>query len=580
MEAVSRLATRLRRLLSDRPWLQAALLLIVVFAALSPSLGAGFVWDDLQQIVNSPTIADPAAPARYFSLNVVQSYGSEGRGAEGVDTYRPLFFITLWLIHKVDGADPLWFHLAVLVAHLGMSLLVWTAARRWVESDFAAAIAFAAFALHPVTAEAYLWASAISEPMAAAGLLGSVLILDRWCGKGRSGVIAAAAGLVLLLGLLAKEVVLTALPAVSLYLWRVRGVRVRFMLGQWAGVVVFLALRVHALSGLQATGGGMNQRISALENLPVLVVDALRAMLTMWPVGIRHLYWDYRDVSWTVSLTAAALVLALVVLAWRIRRRFPLSLTALAVTVCMMVPIALIATVPGWGGFGRYLYLPWGFTVLAAAEAGRRLFGAVDPRALRVRWAVAAVVGVFLAVELVGMNRALEVYRSQENLARASIELAPYAPDGWEWLGNHFVEVGDFPNAARCYAEAVAIDPSIYRPRHNLAATLLHLGRPAEALEHEIAIRRIHGVTTNGTVVAVTALMELGRWQEAGAWLLAGLDQDPGSHSLQDLQSQLLDDHPEPAAYRDWLAAWLAQNPDRGSSAFLRRLLDRESGSS
>jgi len=574
METVTRLARRLRGLLGDRPWLQAALLTAITFAALSPSLGAGFVWDDLQQIVNSPTIADPAAPARYFSLNVVQSYGSEGRGAEGVDTYRPLFFIAMWLVHKVNGADPLWFHLAVLIAHLGMSLLVWTAARRWVQSDLAAAIAFSAFALHPVTAEAYLWASAISEPMAAAGLLGSVLILDRWCGRDRNGAFGAVvAGLVLLLGLLAKEAAVTALPAVSLYLWRVRGVRARFLLGPWTAVVVFLALRVHALSGLQATGNGMDQRLEALKNLPVLVIDALRAMLTMWPVGIRHLYWDYRGVSWTVSLAAAAVVLALVVLAWRIRRRFPLSLTALAVTVCMMVPVALIATVPGWGGFGRYLYLPWGFTVLAAAEAGRRLFGAVDPRALRLRWAVAAVVSVFLAVELVGMSRALEVYRSQENLARASIELAPYAPDGWEWLGNFFVEVGDFPNAARCYAEAVAIDPSIYRPRHNLAAALLHLGRPAEALEHEIAVRRIHGVTSDGAFVAVTALMELGRWNDAGDWLLAGLDRDPTSAKLKELLERLLRNAPDPESTRLWLEARVAAAPDRPAASIIEPLL-------
>lgn len=574
MECVSRSANRLRGLLGDRPWLQAALLSAVVFAALSPNLGAGFVWDDLQQIAGSPTIADPAAPATYFNLNVVQSYGSQGRGAEGVDTYRPLFFITLWLIHKVNGADPFWFHLAVLVTHLGMSLLVWTAARRWVESNLAAAIGFVAFALHPVTAEAYLWASAISEPMAAAGLLGTALVLDRACGRGRSSIFGAAvAGSVLLLGLLAKEAVLTALPAISLYLWRVRGVRPRFLLGPWTAVLVFLALRVHALSGLQATGSGTNQRIEALRNLPVLVIDALRSMFTLWPVGIRHLYWDYRDLSWTASLAAAVAVLVLAILAWRVRRRFPLSPTAFVVTVCMMVPVALIATVPGWGGFGRYLYLPWAFTVLAAAEAGRRLFGAADPRALRFRWAAASVVGVFLAVELVGMSRALEVYRSQENLARASIELAPHAPDGWVWLGNHFVEVGDYPNAARCYSEAVAIEPSIYRPRHNLAAALLRLERPGEALDHEIAVRRDHGVTTDGTFVAVKALMELGRWEEAADWLVAGLDQDPTSPVLHELLARLLGDTPDPEGTRLQLETRIAAAPDRPAAEVIRRRL-------
>jgi hypothetical protein len=550
------------------------LLTAITFAVLSPSLGAGFVWDDLQQIVSSPTITDPTAPARYFFLNVVESYGSEGRGGDGVDTYRPLFFIALWLVHKVNGADPFWFHLAVLAAHLGVCLLLWTATRRWMSSGLAAAAVFIAFAIHPVTAEAYLWASAISEPMAAAGLLGSALILDRWCGQGRSSIVAAtAAGLVMLLGLLAKEAVLTALPVVSLYLWRVRGVRVRALLGPWVAVVVFLALRVHALSGLQATGSGLGQRIEAIRNLPVLIIDGLRAMFTLWPVGIRHLYWDYRDLSWAASLAAAAAVLVLAALAWRFRRRLSLTPTALGVTICMMVPVALITTVPGWGGFGRYLYLPWAFTALATAEIGRRLFSWLNELAPHLRWAVGAVVIVFLSIELLGLRHALTVYHSQESLARASIELAPHAPDGWEWLGNHYIEVGDLPNAALCYAEAVAIEPSIYRPRHNLAAALLYLGRPADALEHEIAIERDHGVTTDGAFVAVSALMELGRWQEAGAWLLAGLDQDPTSESLSQLQAGLLNDHPDPETYRTWLETQLAAVPNRPAATVIAPLL-------
>ena len=547
---------------------------IISFAVLSSSLGAGFVWDDLQQIVNSPTIADPTAPARYFTLNVVESYGSEGRGADGVDTYRPLFFVTLWLVHRVNGPDPFWFHLAVLLAHLGVCLLLWTAARRWIGSDLASAAVFVAFAIHPVTAEATLWASAVSEPLAAAGLLGSALILDRWCGRDHSGLVAATvAGLVLLLGLLAKEAVLTALPVISLFLWRIRGVRLRALLGPWIAVVVFLALRVNALGGLQATGSGAGQRLDAIRNLPVLALDALRAMFTLWPVGIRHLYWDYRHLSWAASVTAAAVVLILAVLAWRARQRLPLTPTALGVTICMMVPVALISTVPGWGGFGRYLYLPWGFTALAAAEIGRRLVGWLRYRAPNLSWAVPAVVVVFLSVELLGLHHALEVYHSQENLARASIELAPHAPDGWDWLGNDYVEKGDLANAARCYAEAVAVAPELYRPRHNLATALLYLDRPAEALDHERIAEELHGPTTDGALVMISALIELGLWPEAEIRLLEGLDREPASPTLGKLQVRLLTEHPDPEAYRAWLAIQLEADPKRPAAAVIRPLL-------
>jgi hypothetical protein len=393
--------------------------------------------------------------------------------------------------------------------------------------------------------------------------------------RDRGGLVSAAvAGLVLLLGLLFKEAVLTALPVVSLFLWRVRGVRLRALLGPWIAVIVFLALRVNALGGLQATGSDAGQRLDAIRNLPVLLLDALRAMFTLWPVGIRHLYWDYRDLSWTASVAASAVVLILAVLAWRVRHRLPLTPTALAVTLCMMVPVALVSTVPGWGGFGRYLYLPWGFTALAAAETGRRLVGWFGHRAPKLSWAVPAVVVVFLSVELLGLHHALAVYHSQESLARASIELAPHAPDGWEWLGNHYVEEGDLANAARCYSEAVALAPTLYRPRHNLAAALLYLGRPAEALGHETILGQAHGVTTDGTFVAVSALMELGRWDETGRWLLMGLDLDPTSDRLFELQVKLFAVHPDPDDYRSWLAARLADKPNRPASIRIRPLLE------
>jgi tetratricopeptide (TPR) repeat protein len=266
-------------------------------------------------------------------------------------------------------------------------------------------------------------------------------------------------------------------------------------------------------------------------------------------------------------------VLMLAVLAWRVRQRLPLAPTALGVTICMMVPVALISTVPGWGGFGRYLYLPWGFTALAAAEAGRRLAGWLKQRAPNLGWAVGVVVVVFLAVELLGMQRALEVYHSQENLARASVELAPHAPDGWEWLGNDYVEKGDLANAARCYAEAVAVAPTLYRPRHNLAAALLYLDRPAEALDHERIAEELHGPTTDGALVMISALIELELWPEAEIRLLEGLDRDPASAALGKLQVQLLTEDPDPEAYRAWLAIQLESDPKRPAAAVIRPLL-------
>ena len=556
--------------LAARGPLQIVLLLALVAALLSPALRADFLWDDFDQIVNSTTIGDPSRIPFYFTHNVVQSAGGEGRGADGVDTYRPLFMVALAAVYQMNGPDPFWFHLAVLAAHLVVCLLLWFLGIRWLDSRPATAVAVLFFACHPVTAEAYLWSSALPEPLAAAGLLGAVLILDRRDGEGQRGpriwVAAVAAGLVFFAGLLAKEVVLAALPAFGLYLILARGVRLRHLVPVAIAGFVFILLRTAALSGLQATGADSVQRLAAFKIYPILVLDGLLAMLTMQPIGIRHLSWEYAAVGWGASAGAAALCLALLVAAVALRRTLPLALAAALTTGLMLLPIALVATVPGWGGFGRYLYLPLAITALALAELGLWAHRALALERPRLWWAVPLIVVTAIVVEQVGLRHALWVYANQENLAHAAIEIFPEGPDGWEWLGNVHIEKGELEEARECFRKATERGPELFRPRHNLAAALLYTGRPAEALEQLEILNSLHPPTAPGSKVAVTALMELGRWDEAATRLVDSLDRDPDFAPLVDSAARLLSEHPLPDKLRTWLSQELAR-PEHANAA-------------
>jgi len=559
--------------------MHAALLLILIAVLLSPALKADFLWDDFHQIVESPTIANLSNISFYFTHNVVQSAGSEGRGADGVDTYRPLFMVALAAVYVVNGPDSFWFHLALLAAHLLVCLLLWTLAIRWLDSRPAATVTVLFFALHPVTAEAYLWASALPEPLAAAGLLAAVLILDCGCNEQRIGArtwsAATAAGLVFFTGLLAKEVVLMALPALSLFLVLVRRVRVRFLAPAWIAGAVFLLLRSFALSGLQATGADTGQRLEALKVYPVLILEGLRAMLTMTPVGIRHLSWEYASLGWGASLAAAAVCAALLAGAVALRRIAPLPLTAGLTTGLMLAPIALVATVPGWGGFGRYLYVPLAFTALALAQSAIELHRWFRRRHPGLRWAIPVMVAVVLVVEGVGLRHALQVYSTQENLARAAIEIFPDGPDGWEWLGNVFLERGELEAALECYKDATERGPELYRPRHNFAAALLYTGKPAAALEQLAILEDFHPLPADATNLAVTALIDLGRWDEAAERLVEGLDRDPDDAPLAESAARLLAEHPRPDALRAWLSEEFARSEHRPAAAVINPLLQR-----
>ena len=558
--------------------LQIVLLLALIAVLLSPALWAEFLWDDFDQIVNSTTIGDPTRIPYYFTHNVVQSAGGEGRGADGVDTYRPLFMVALAAVYQINGPDPFWFHFSVLAAHLVVCLLLWFLGVRWLNSRLAAAVAVLFFACHPVIAEAYLWSSALPEPLAAAGLLGAVLILDRRSGESQNGprvwVATVAAGLVFFAGLFAKEVVLAALPALGLFLVVVRGVRLRYLVPVAAAGVVFVLLRTAALAGLQATGADSVQRLAALKAYPVLVLDGFFAMLTMQPIGIRHLSWEYAAVGWGASAGAAALCLALLVAAVALRRTLPLALAAALTTGLMLLPIALVATVPGWGGFGRYLYLPLAITALALAELGQWAHRALAIRKPRLLWAVPLIVMTALIVEQVGLRRALWVYANQENLAHAAIEIFPDGPDGWEWLGNVHIEKGEIEEARECFREATERGPELFRPRHNLAAALLYTGRPAEALEQLEILDSLHPPTAPGSKVAIIALMELGRWDEATTRLINALNRDPGDPALAETAARLAATHPDPQKLRKQLLAQTLRRDIYPANTVLRSMLD------
>ena len=55
--------------------------------------------------------------------------------------------------------------------------------------------------------------------------------------------------------------------------------------------------------------------------------------------------------------------------------------------------------------------------------------------------------------------------------------------------------------------------------------------------------------------------------------LFEGLDRDPDSAPLSLLQVRLLAEHPDPEAYRAWLANQLESDPKRPAAAVIRPLL-------
>ena len=532
-----------------RPGAQLASLLLLATLLLGPAAFGGFVWDDHRLIVDSATLPDLSNVPGYFARNLQQSSGEGGRAADGLDIYRPLYLTALALLHRIDGPNPLPFHVALLALHLLASTLLYLLVRRLVPDGpgWGPGFAFLAFALHPVTAESALWISAVSEPMAAVALLGATLLLLDRPSAGR----AAAAGALFFAGLLSKEVIVMALPLLSLWLWR-RGLPPRRLLPLWLAAAAMVGLRLLALDGLQAAGDGGAQRWLALQHLGLLWWHGLGALAAQGPVGPMHLYFEYVDLPAGLGIAGLAAFAAAGGLLWMRRRRAPLLGLGVGIYASMLLPVALVTTLGSWGGFGRYLYMPWAFLLLGGLEL-------VSRTQLRLAPALAA---VWLIGSALGLSGAIEAYSSPLALAQAALRLQPDAPVPHEWMGEEMLDQGRVQDALPWLERAVALAPQERRPRINLAAALVASGRAEEALDHVGRHESRFGRGARSSFIKARSLIVLGRVDEAAAVLLFALEQAPDEGNLQWLAFGLYSNHPEPERYRSWLRAQLPDHPN------------------
>ncbi len=177
-----------------------------------PGVDGAFQWDDVNAVQGNARAADPSALLA-------------GTGPlDLLGPARPVADLWIGAVRALGGPGPRPLHLASLLLHLGVALLVAALAREVLRrldhprAGPVAAAAAALFAVHPLQVESVSYASQASEVLAAAlGLLSVLLLLRaeaRWRGA-RAAAAAAGAAALLLLALGAKAVAV-AVPAAFL----------------------------------------------------------------------------------------------------------------------------------------------------------------------------------------------------------------------------------------------------------------------------------------------------------------------------------------------------------------------------
>ena len=133
--------------------------LLITTAVYLQAVFFDFVYDDFAQIVYNPRIKSWHLALSYFTSHIWVQTGSLAL------YYRPVFMLWLRANHALFGLDPLWWHILVIVLHLGACCLLYIFSRRLTQDRWVSVVAVTLFGLHPIHIEGVVWVSGATEPL-------------------------------------------------------------------------------------------------------------------------------------------------------------------------------------------------------------------------------------------------------------------------------------------------------------------------------------------------------------------------------------------------------------------------------
>jgi thioredoxin-like negative regulator of GroEL len=515
--------------------------LALTFVAHFGALGAALVWDDHHLLGPHGAVARAESPMDLLQSRFWELADGEGAGRAYV---RPLTLISLRLDRDLHD-EPAGYHATNVILHLGVVALVFLLARRFGAAPAPAAFAAAAFGVFPPLTEAVTFVSGRTDVLAALGGLGALLLHRE--GPGHDGRRVAAAVL-LLAGLLAKEVAIAAMVALVAMTWaRQRhaggSVRARAMelLPATAAVLVYASLRLLVDAPFAAQGG------AGLATRSLFAVQALGhyALGLLWPwqpnLVIGSFGWpDAEVIAVGVPVMLVLVTVIVLLLAARLPPRHALW-SALGIAALLpvlhLVPISLRAVAAD-----RFLYVP-----LAAIAVGSALAAsAVGPIRTRRGALVAGVLVVALAAATALRTRD---YHDEVRLFEHAAARAHTANGQAHFeLANLVARRGDAERALDLYAESYARERRL-EARYsewripaellaNRALVLSERGRTDEAIPVLEELVRLRPDVARYRLYQGNALARALRFGEADAALSAALRLHPEYRLAANIRSQ------------------------------------------
>ncbi len=512
------------------------------------SFGVPFIFDDDLSIRDNPSIRSLAtawAPP-----------GQSGLTVSG----RPLLNFTLALNYASGGLAVWGYHLVNLFIHVAAGCALFGIVRRTLgfvgrdrpippDSRDATWLALAVallWTLHPLQTQAVTYIVQRAE-----SLVSLMYLLTLWCfirsvEPGASKLWAGLAWTTCLLGMAAKEVMVTAPVMILLYdrifvtgswreVWVRRGRLHLALMTTWL-LLAWLVATTGGRGGTAGFGGGMSPWGYALTQAGA-VVHYLR--LTLWPQPLvfdygKELVSGWSEVWWQ-TLLLVPLLAASGWAAWRGRAIGYLGVFFFAV----LAPSSSFVPVVTQTMSEHRAYLALAAVVTLTVVAlhawlGRRSF--VVFAALAVALTVATVrrnhdYRTELAIwedtvvkrpqNIRALSALAEIYQKAGRLDEArvllqeAVQVAPTSVEVRNNLGNAWMKLGRWDEAIACFEEAHRMKPEEADVLSNLGNALLQTGRAAEAIARFEAALRLKPDFPEPCFNLANTLAQLGRLAEA-----------------------------------------------------------------
>jgi tetratricopeptide (TPR) repeat protein len=475
--------------LFSRAWPLAFLLLL----ALLPYAGIlrndfAYIYDDKAQIIDNPYVHTFGHLREVFTTPVWSFADAHGM----TNYYRPVMTFGFLLCYQIFGPLAFGFHLASLLLHAAVVLVLYLFAEQLFRHRGAAFAAAALFALHPVHVESVAWISAVTDLEVTLFYL-----LTFWCflqmdnpRDGHGPRMQVAMTVCFLLALLSKEQALSLAVLAVIYehfcrddrattTWATKIGRYGVL---WLLLIGFILMRVHLMGSFAHAMGWVH--LTVVETfLSAFALLGQYLFKLIWPA---HLFAFYVFHPSTHIFTApvlegvGALILYGVVFGALWRKARPASFGILWL-LCTLAPVLNARWMGSYVLADRYFYLPSAGFCLVAGWAGAALWQAASRRRAVWRWAVVAGACLVAGLSVLRIVNRIPDWQDDITLISRALAAEPNEFILHDALGDAYWLRGEGALAEHEWKETLRLQPNFVRAVNALGALCAKQGRYDEA---------------------------------------------------------------------------------------------------